>query len=321
MNILVTGCAGFIGFHLCLDLISKKKVSLFGIDNLNSYYDIKLKKDRLKILKKKSNNFLFKKIDLINFDKLDRFFKKNKFDIIINLAAQAGVRYSLSNPDSYFKSNILGFYNIIELSKKYKIKHFIYASSSSVYGEQKKFPLKEQFDTDKPISFYGATKKSNEILAHSYSKNFKLKTTGIRFFTVYGPYGRPDMALFKFTQKILSNKSIELYNYGKMYRDFTYIDDAIRGINIIIRNTKVKKSSFEIYNIASSKPQTLKKFISIIERNLKIKIKYKLLPLQKGDVVKTHASIKKLKGFRPKISIEKGISNFINWYRLYYKIK
>ncbi len=319
MQILVTGCAGFIGFHLCKKLSLDKKNTIFGIDNLNTYYDIDLKLNRLKILKKNTKNFIFKKIDLLNNSKLNNLFKKNKFDVVINLAAQAGVRYSINNPRTYLENNVIGFFNIIEVSRIYKIKHFIYASTSSVYGLNNKFPLKEDYNTDKPISFYAATKKNNETIAYSYSHIYKLKTTGLRFFTVYGPYGRPDMALFKFTSNILKGKSIDVYNYGRMFRDFTYVDDVVDGISIVIGNKINPKTPYQIFNIGSNKPTSLRKFIYHLEKELKLKAKVKLKSLQKGDVIKTHASISKLQGFKPSTSLSQGIINFINWYKKYYK--
>ncbi len=319
MKILVTGCAGFIGFHLCKKLSSDNKHKIFGIDNLNNYYDIDLKINRLNILKKNTKNFIFKKIDLVDQVKLSSLFKKYKFDIVINLAAQAGVRYSINNPRTYLENNVIGFFNIIEVSRIFKIKHFIYASTSSVYGLNKNFPLEENHNTDKPISFYAATKKNNETIAYSYSHIYKLKTTGLRFFTVYGPYGRPDMALYKFTKNILKGKSIDLYNYGRMFRDFTYVDDVIDGICIVINNKINPKNVAQIYNIGSNNPTSLKKFVYHLEKHLKLKAKVNLKPLQKGDVIKTHASISKLKKFKPSTALSTGIINFINWYKDYYK--
>ena len=227
-KILITGAAGFIGFHVSLKLLKSGK-NVVGIDNLNNYYDPKLKISRLNILKK-YKNFIFKKIDLVDRKNLNKIFQKNKIEKVVNLAAQAGVRYSLINPKSYIDTNIVGFFNVIDLSREYKVKHFIYASTSSVYGALQKMPFKETYTTDHPIQLYAATKKSNELIAHSYSHIYKLPTTGLRFFTVYGPWGRPDMALFKFTKNILSNKKIDVYNYGNHSRDFTYIEDIVQGI-------------------------------------------------------------------------------------------
>lgn len=321
MKILITGCAGFIGFHLSQLFLSQKNINVFGIDNLNHYYDVSLKKDRLKILKD-NKKFIFKKIDLIEEQKLDRVFKKNKFDIVINLAAQAGVRNSIINPKDYLESNLIGFFNIINLSRIHKIKHFIFASTSSVYGDSTNFPLKENDDTDKPLSFYAATKKSNEVIAYSYSKIYELPTTGLRFFTVYGPYGRPDMSLFKFVKSIKNNKNIELFNFGKHLRDFTYVDDVTKSILKILKKKSKNNIPHQILNIGSNNPIKLKFFLKTIEKYLNKKAKIKYLPLQKGDVYKTHANIKKLQkisNFTPKTSVESGVKNFVDWFESYYE--
>ena len=321
MKILITGCAGFIGFHVSLKLIKFKKYNVVGIDNINNYYDTKLKVNRLKLLKR-NKNFSFKKIDISNKSKILNLYRNYKFDIVLNLAAQAGVRYSINNPQKYFDSNLKGFFNILEASRIYKIKHLIFASTSSVYGNNKKFPLEENFNTDKPLSFYAATKKSNEILAFSYSNIYKLPTTGLRFFTVYGPYGRPDMALFKFTKSILNNKKLELYNHGNHIRDFTYVDDVSNCIFKLINKPPKNEIPFEIFNIGSNKPQKLMNFLQIITKNLNKKPKTVYKSMQKGDVIKSHASIKKINKkiyFKPKTKIAKGIENFIDWYKVYYK--
>ena len=318
MNILVTGAAGFIGFHTCLSLQTKHKV--FGLDNLNNYYDVNLKKSRLKILKK-NKNFEFLKTDIQNKN-LHNKFKRIKLDIIINLAAQAGVRHSLKDPFSYIDSNILGQINLLEFAKKIKIKKFIYASSSSVYGGNEKMPFSVKHRVDKPISLYAASKKSTELLAECYSHLFKIKCIGLRFFTVYGPWGRPDMATFIFTKKILENKKINIFNYGNMKRDFTYIDDIVKGIKGAVNLKGDYKH--KIYNLGNNKPEDLKRFISIIEKNLKVKAKRNLLPIQPGDVAKTSANIDESKrelNFNPKTSIDEGIPKFIEWYKQYYKIK
>ncbi len=321
MNILVTGAAGFIGYHLTFRLLNNK-INVIGIDNVNQYYDTKLKKDRIKLLKN-FKNFNFYKVDLINYKKIDNIIKNYKIKYIIHLAAQAGVRYSIKKPKSYFKSNLEGFFNILELSKNNKIKHLIFASTSSVYGNSKKFPLKEETNTDRPLSFYAATKKSNEIMAHSYSFIHKLPCTAVRFFTVYGPLGRPDMALFKFTKNIIENKPIQLFNNGNHVRDFTYIDDIVEGIYLLIKKQSKKNIPYEIYNIGNGNPKKLIDYLNQIELNLKNKSKIKKLPLQIGDVVKTHADITKLKrqtNYKAKINIKKGIANFIEWYKEYYKV-
>ncbi len=318
MKILVTGCAGFIGYHLIQRIINNRKYKIYGIDNLNSYYDVGLKKERLKIIKTKDKNFKFFKIDISDKNKIFKNFSIYKYDVIINLAAQAGVRYSIKKPSVYFESNIEGFFNLIQASVKYKIKHFVFASTSSVYGDNKKFPLKENFNTDKPLSFYAASKKCNEVMAYSYSYIYKLPCTALRFFTVYGPYGRPDMALFKFTNRIMKNKNIDLYNNGNHIRDFTYIDDLTKYVEGIITKIPKKNIPYDVYNIASGKPKTLKYFVSLIEKTLKIKpiIRYK--DKQQGDVHKTHADISKikskLKNFK-KTDIKVGVKSFIDWYK------
>ena len=320
MKILITGCAGFIGFHLSNYLL-KKNINLIGIDNINDYYDINLKKNRLKILKA-HKNFSFNKFDLINKKKLNLIIKKNRIKIIIHLAAQAGVRYSIKNPNSYFKNNLEVFFNILEVSRLHKINHLMFASTSSVYGENFEYPSKENFNTDKPLSFYAATKKSNEIMAYTYSNIFKLPCTGLRFFTVYGPYGRPDMALFKFTKNIIENKKIELFNNGNHARDFTYIDDVIDGISALIKKPNKKQIPFSIFNIGNGNSKKLKEYIKLIEKNLNLKAKVKKLPLQLADIKKTHSDISNLNlytGYTPKVSIEVGVRKFIKWYKEYYK--
>jgi UDP-glucuronate 4-epimerase len=321
MNILITGCAGFIGYSLSFKLLKLDTNNIFGVDNLNNYYDVELKKYRVNILKK-YKNFNFKKLDISNFNSLDKFVRINKIDIIINLAAQAGVRYSIQKPKAYLDSNIIGFFNILETSRINKIKHLLYASTSSVYGSSNDFPLSENSKTDTPLSFYAATKKSNELMAHAYSNIHKLPCTGLRFFTVYGPFGRPDMALFKFTDSIINKKNIEVFNNGNHTRDFTYIDDVTEFVSKAIMNIPNKEIPFEIFNVGNSKPEKLNKFIREIEKNLKIKSKRKNKDIQPGDVLKTHADIskisKKLK-YKPQVSIEVGIKFFINWFREYYK--
>ncbi len=321
MRILVTGCAGFIGFHL-INKILKKNKEVIGIDNINNYYDHNLKKNRIKNLKK-YKKFFFHKIDLCDYKKLNNLVKRNNINIIIHLAAQAGVRYSVKNPRAYFNSNLEGFFNILEISRLNKIKHLIYASTSSVYGNSNKFPLNEIDRTDKPLSFYAATKKSNEVMAHSYSNIYKLPCTGVRFFTVYGPFGRPDMALFKFTENIINNHPIELFNNGNHLRDFTYVDDIVDGIYSLINKQSKKTIPYEIFNIGNGKPKTLLDYLKHIEKNLKKISKTQKLPLQVGDVVKTHSDINKIKkyiGYRPKTNIKIGIEKFIEWYKDYYNV-
>lgn len=321
MKILITGCAGFIGFHLTKLITESSNVEVFGIDNLNTYYDVDLKKARLKILKK-NKNFKFERIDITNEKKLFSIFSKNSYTHVIHLAAQAGVRYSIKNPETYVQSNLVGFFNVLNLSSKFKIKHFLFASTSSVYGSSKKFPLNEDLKTDSPLSFYAATKKSNELMAYSYSNIHKLPCTALRFFTVYGPYGRPDMALFLFTEAILNNKKVNLNNSGKHIRDFTYIDDVIDAIKKMIKKPSKKNIPFEVYNVTGSDPKRLKYFLSIIEKNLQKKSKIFNRPLQKGDVYKTYGDNKKLKkisNFYAKFPIEVGIKNFLEWFKYYYK--
>ena len=321
MNILITGAAGFIGFHLALLLTKDKKNKVFGIDNLNNYYDIKLKKDRLKILKY-HQNFFFKKIDISNTNKLNQLFKEKKFDYVINLAAQAGVRYSINNPKTYFQSNVLGFFNILNCCKEYNIKHLLFASTSSVYGNSKKKSNKEFHNTSEPLSFYAATKKTNEVLAYSYSNVHKISITGMRFFTVYGPFGRPDMALYKFANNIKKNKTITLFNNGNHNRDFTYVDDVVKAINLLIKKPPKGKIPIRILNIGNSKSINLKKFVNIIEKNIGKRAKKKNLNMQIGDVKSTKSNIDLLSSiikYKPKTNIEQGILIFLKWFDEYYK--
>ena len=330
MKILVTGASGFIGFSLSLFLL-KKKIQVIGIDNLNNYYDVNLKKKRLNILKK-FKNFEFLRLDLSNKNTLFKMLKKKNFSHVVHLAAQAGVRYSILNPDEYTKSNLIGFSNILELVRNKKIKHLLFASTSSVYGLSKSKSFNENLPATFPIQYYAATKRANELMAHSYSYLFNIPSTALRFFTVYGPWGRPDMALFKFTKNILLNKYIEVFNFGNHKRDFTYIDDVVKSIYLAIN--KIPKKSlkgslskshvapFEILNIGGGKKVTLKKFIKEIEKCLNKKAKIKYLPLQRGDVFETSCNTNKIKnylGFLPKTDYRLGIKNFINWYKESYK--
>ena len=332
MKIIVTGSSGFIGMSLCIRLL-KLRHEVVGIDNMNNYYDVNLKKKRLEELKK-FKNFKFIKVDIKNKQLLENKLKRFKPEIIVNLAAQAGVRYSIKHPQNYVDSNITGFLNILEIAKKNKVKHLVYASSSSIYGDNNKFPFNEKENTDKPLSIYGVSKKANELMAYSYSSLFSIPTTGLRFFTVYGPWGRPDMALFIFVNQILNNLPVNLFNYGKMVRDFTYIDDIVEGIFRVIKKipsrnnlNKKKNKKFvphQILNIGNNNPQKVINFIKAIENNLKIKANIKFTKIQLGDVPKTHSSTKKIKswiGFKPKTTINFGIKKFIEWYVQYYKIK
>ncbi len=353
MAILVTGAAGFIGYHFCHKLLEQDK-EVIGFDNLNNYYDVNLKKDRIKQLNlkafKEEGVFQFIKGDLKNKEDLKKVFnfefksdlkkKLSSISHVVHLAAQAGVRYSIENPAAYVESNLVGFCNLIEECKINKIKHFIYASSSSVYGGNKNIPFSESDNVNKPISLYAATKKSNELIAHTYSHLFNLPTTGLRFFTVYGPWGRPDMALFKFTDLIMKNKPIRVFNFGKMIRDFTYIDDVIESMFLLLNKlppTKISKSKnknnynenenltpYKIFNVGNSQPKNLNDYINSIEKHLKLKAKIILEEMQPGDVEATYANTKSLEewiSFKPNTSIDKGIKNFIDWYLTYYKQK
>lgn len=317
-HVLITGCAGFIGFHLARKLLEKTKYKIIGIDNLNSYYDVKLKKKRLYELKK-FKNFFFKKINISNFISLKNIFNKYNFEFAINLAAQAGVRYSLVTRKPYFESNIKGFFNLLELIKNSNVKRFVFASTSSVYGDNNNFPLKETYSTDEPKSFYAATKKCNEIMAYAYAKMSKVKFIGLRFFTVYGPYGRPDMALFKFSKLIKENKSIEVFNRGNHARDFTYIDDITDGIVKAIFSKKIK-NNFEIFNLCKGKKENLNYLISLVEKNFKKKLKKNFLPMQFGDIKNTFGSIlksKKILKYNPKIKLDQGVKEFLKWFKKY----
>ena len=332
MKIFITGSSGFIGFHLSKKLLDKG-FSVCGYDSMNKYYDIELKKTRLNILKK-YKRFKFIKNKIENFKALKKTITNFKPKIIIHLAAQAGVRYSLNNPDEYLQSNIIGTYNVIQTANIMKVKHLILGSSSSVYGANKKIPFQEIDKTDHQVSFYAATKKSTENLAHSYSSLWKLPITILRFFTVYGPWGRPDMAYFKFTKNILNGKKIEVYNKGKMYRDYTYIDDIVDGIFKLINKApnfkskkKIKNDSispvapFRILNIGNTKRIYLLDFINTLEKELGKKTKKKYLPMQKGDVHSTLSDtslLKRITGYNPKTKYQDGIKKFINWYLDYY---
>lgn len=334
MNILVTGCAGFIGFHLTKSLLENgHKVT--GLDNINDYYEVLLKKHRLQKLDKK--NFNFHEVDLNDFKTIEEIFKSSEIDIVVNMAAQAGVRYSISNPKAYIDSNITGFTNLIELSKNHEVSHFVYASSSSVYGKNTKIPFSTSDHVDHPVSLYAATKKSNEVIAHAYSHLFNIPTTGLRFFTVYGPFGRPDMAYFSFTKKIFSNEEIEIYNNGEMSRDFTYIDDLRDALGkIIFKPPKPSESwdssspspnesnaPFKIFNIGNNNPVRIMDFVETIEEITGRKFRKKFIGMQLGDVKNTYADINDIKnefGFDPKTTIYDGMKEFINWYKEYYKV-
>ena len=335
-KILVTGSAGFIGYHVVSKLIKKSDYKIIGIDNLNNYYDKKLKLSRTRELKKNLKNkykYKFYKIDICDKKKLGQLFKKYKFKTVMHFAAQAGVRFSIKKPDQYISSNLVGFFNILDLCKKHKISHFIYASSSSVYGSNKKFPFSETDNVDHPIQLYAATKRSNELMAHSYSSLYKIPTTGLRFFTVYGPWGRPDMALYKFVKNIFLEKPINIYNKGKHYRDFTYIDDCVAAIiKVLSRKPKISKAKknnpsesmapFRIINIGNNKTINLITYINKIEKIIGKKAKKNFLGLQKGDILKTKASIfkaKKILNYKSRTSLDEGLKKFISWYKKYNK--
>ena len=316
--ILITGCAGFIGFSLAKKLLSKN-YKVLGIDNIDDYYDVELKKSRLSILLKYSS-FKFKKIDITNKKKIDQIFQDNKVNVVVNLAAQAGVRYSFERPEKYLNSNIIGFFNIINTSRKYKVKNFIYASSSSVYGDGQ-LPSKESQNVDSPLNFYAQTKITNELIAKTYFQTYGFCSIGLRFFTVYGPWGRPDMAYFKFTNMILKKQKIKLHNQGKHKRDFTYIDDIVDGICLVIFNKKIIKKA-DIINIGSAKSYDLFNLIKNIEKNLNLKSKITSIPKQSGEITNTLANIQKIKkmyGYSPKFDLKDGIKKFIDWYLEYYK--
>lgn len=336
-KILVTGAAGFIGFHLVNRLVKNKNTEVVGLDNINNYYDINLKFARLTesgIEKEKikyttyihsfvHKNYRFIQLDLIDKEGISRLFEKEKFDYVVNLAAQAGVRYSLENPQSYIDSNITGFLNILEACRSYPVKHLLFASSSSVYGANKKAPFSEDDRTDSPVSLYGATKKSNELMAHAYAHLFNIPLTGLRFFTVYGPWGRPDMALFLFTKAILNDQPINVFNFGKMKRDFTYIDDIIEGISGLINKIIKEKNSaekFRVLNIGNHKSVELMQLVTILEKKLCKKAVLKLLPMQPGDVENTFADIIKLNSCGIRLhhkDLEYGIGKFVDWYKKY----
>lgn len=342
MKILVTGAAGFIGFH-----VSKKLLALghlvVGLDNINNYYDVGLKFARLTELgvdkslaekfnvlvesEKKTPNFKFIRMHLEDRDALPRLFETEKFDMVCNLAAQAGVRYSLENPEAYIDSNVVGFLNILECCRNHNIKHLVYASSSSVYGLNKKIPFETSDNVDYPISLYAATKKSNELMAHTYSHLYGFSTTGLRFFTVYGPWGRPDMAMFLFTDAMIKGKPIKVFNNGKMERDFTYVDDIVEGVIRILEkdasSRKTTQQSYKIYNIGNNNSVKLLDFIKAIEKSLGIVAKKEMLPMQPGDVSETWANVDDLikdYDYSPSTPVEEGVQKFVSWYKKYYKI-
>ena len=328
-KLLITGSAGFIGFHLAKQLL-ELGCTVVGYDNLNDYYDVSLKRDRLEILKG-YNGFQFIQGDLADAGALSEVFLEHDPRIVVNLAAQAGVRYSIQNPDAYMQSNMIGFFNILEECRKsyaqgkIPVEHLVFASSSSVYGNQDKVPFSVEDKVDEPISFYAATKKSNELMAHAYSHIYGIPATGLRFFTVYGPYGRPDMAYFSFARKILAGEPIQVFNQGDLYRDFTYIDDIVTGIKNILNNPPISNTTatrFKVYNIGNHQPVNLLYFIEILEDKLGVKAIKELLPMQQGDVYQTYADVCDLIkdfDFKPDTPIEAGLSKFVAWYKAYYQ--
>ncbi len=336
MKVLVTGAAGFIGFHTSLRLLGRGD-DVLGIDNLNDYYDPRLKEDRLAQLQGREG-FRFEKLDVADRDGMAEYFKREKPDRVVHLAAQAGVRYSLQNPHAYIDANLVGFTNILEGCRYNDVQHLVYASSSSVYGSNKKLPFSVDDSVDHPVSLYAATKKANELMAHTYSHLFALPTTGLRFFTVYGPWGRPDMALFMFTRAILEDKPIDVFNFGKMQRDFTYVDDIVEGVTRVLDNVPQPRpeladaesllpsesaAPYKVYNIGNHSPVELLYFIETIEKCIGKEAKKNLLPLQPGDVPATFADVSALMrdvGFKPDTPIETGVARFVEWYRDYYKV-
>lgn len=335
MKIIITGAAGFIGFHLSKKLL-QEDFNIIGIDNLNDYYDPKLKRARLEILEE-YNNFSFSKVDLKDKESVDNIFELCKPTHVINLAAQAGVRYSIENPYAYLDSNLIGFMNVLEACRKYPVEHLIYASSSSVYGGNKVVPFSTNHNVDHPVSLYAATKKSNELMAHTYSHLYGIPTTGLRFFTVYGPYGRPDMAYFSFTKNIIAGKPIKVFNHGKMERDFTYIDDVVEGIVKLIDKVPAANKEwdersddlstsfapYKIYNIGNNNPVKLMHFINVLETAIGKEAKKIYMEMQPGDVLRTYADVSELErdiNFRPSTSIEVGLQKFVDWYKKYYRI-
>ncbi|UNC93513.1 NAD-dependent epimerase [Candidatus Contubernalis alkaliaceticus] len=335
-KILLTGAAGFIGFHLSI-LLLDEGYQVTGVDNLNTYYSPQLKEDRLTLLQK-YNNFIFHKTDLKDKPSLDSIFSNHKPDYVINLAAQAGVRYSIENPYAYVDSNLIGFMNILEACRHYPVKHLLYASSSSVYGRNKVAPFSTNHNVDHPVSLYAATKKSSELMAHTYSHLYNIPTTGLRFFTVYGPWGRPDMAYFSFTKDIIEGNPIKVFNYGKMERDFTYIDDVTHGVYKLIPlaprankewdetkdDISCSFAPYKIYNIGNNQPVQLMKFISVLEEKIGKEADKNYMDMQPGDVLRTCADVSDLEkdiDFKPDTGIEEGLGKFVDWYREYYKDK
>ena len=338
-TILVTGAAGFIGANLVKELIRTTDDTIIGIDNLNNYYDVSLKEYRLNEIKELNGDFTFIKGNIADRNLIEAIFKEYEFNIVVNLAAQAGVRYSITNPDAYIESNIIGFYNILEACRHHNIEHLVYASSSSVYGSNKKVPYSTDDKVDNPVSLYAATKKSNELMAHAYSKLYNIPSTGLRFFTVYGPAGRPDMAYFSFTNKLLKGETIEIFNYGNCKRDFTYIDDIVKGITLVMAKAPEKKTGedglpippYAVYNIGNNRPENLLDFVQILSEELvkagvlpkdyDFEAHKKLVPMQPGDVPITYADTTPLErdfGFKPSTPLREGLREFAEWHKHFY---
>lgn len=319
---LITGGAGFIGFHLSKKLL-EQGAKVIGLDNMNDYYEVSLKEARLAILEK-YEKYSFVKCDLADKEGVFALVEKEKPQVVVNLAAQAGVRYSIDNPDAYIQSNLVGFFHVLEACRHYPVEHLVFASSSSVYGGNEKVPFSTEDQVDRPVSLYAATKKSNELMAYSYSKLYGIPVTGLRFFTVYGPYGRPDMACYKFAKKIMKDEPIQIYNNGDMYRDFTYIDDIVTGVeNILCNPPAVDKqgASYKIYNIGNNKPEKLMDFVETLEKYLGKEAKKEYLPMQPGDVYQTYADVTELMedyDFKPNTSMEEGMRRFVEWFKEYY---
>ena len=341
-TILITGAAGFIGSNLVKELFNTvDDIKIIGIDNMNDYYDVSIKEYRLDEINKLNKNFIFIKGDISDKETIDNLFIKYKPSIVVNLAAQAGVRYSITNPDAYIKSNLIGFYNILEACRHNEVEHLVYASSSSVYGSNKKVPYSTDDKVDNPVSLYAATKKSNELMAHAYSKLYNIPSTGLRFFTVYGPAGRPDMAYFGFTNKLLKGETIEIFNYGNCKRDFTYIDDIVEGVKRVMQGAPDKKIGedglpippYAVYNIGNQNPENLLDFVDILQqelidagvlpKNYDFEAHKKLVPMQPGDVPITYADTTPLEkdfGFKPSTPLRTGLRNFAKWYKEFYKV-
>ncbi|WP_288070636.1 NAD-dependent epimerase/dehydratase family protein [Adlercreutzia caecimuris] len=332
-EILVTGAAGFIGAFLCRKLMEDSDYHVVGADNLNDYYDPSIKRDRLNMVKgaDRSGRFEFIRGDISDSAFLEGVFEAHSFDMVVNLAAQAGVRYSIENPSAYIESNLVGFFNVLEMCRNYPVKHLVFASSSSVYGLNEKVPYAVSDKTDSPVSLYAATKKSNELMAHAYSKLYGIPCTGLRFFTVYGPMGRPDMAYFKFADKIVKGEPIQIFNRGDLQRDFTYIDDIVEGVVNVMQRPPLRDEQdvpFKVYNIGNSRPEPLMRFVDVLEEALIAEgvvekaTEHEFLPMQPGDVYKTYADVSELEkdfGFRPSTSLEDGLREFARWYNLYRK--